>query len=251
MAKIEGTVSDDCRILVYDTNDGSLEVDQLVSTGSYSFLQLTDYNKHVTAIRQSDGKALAYGDVPPVPSPDPVNITFYVTDDLDDAYCRAPDKMFRSVTYILFGYGGGNTYKCYTRFLNVGIPVGSIINNAYVRFRNDASANGSVTINVACEDVDNAARPGSSSVANWNEFNNRPLTSSSVPWSFSTSTGGANVDTPNIKSAVQEVIDRPGWSFNNALNVIYSYTSGGYTHLASVTNTTWDGPEIHINYTAW
>ena len=69
MSYISGTLSEEARLLVYDTGTNALIYDQVVAAGAYSVDNTSADNKHVTAISTSTGKALSYGDVVPAGTP--------------------------------------------------------------------------------------------------------------------------------------------------------------------------------------
>lgn len=245
MSKIEGYLTEDSRILIYDNNANSLVVDQVVNSGNYSFVGLTVFDKSVIAIRESDGKSLAYGNVTPVPSPDPISPIFSPASasSRDDGYGREPDRLY--VDDIIMGYTGTNLYKAYVRFPGVTIPKDAVIDSAYVRFTIDDRYKGVVVLNVACENTDNSA-----TLTNWDNFKNRPLTSSPASWSFSTmaNSDGDVKNTPSIKTAVQSVVNRPGWVAGNALLVAFTYVSGTFVSIFGSEQVNYDWPQLRIVY---
>ena len=244
MSKIAGSLSDDSRLLIYDTNDNSLVVDEVVNSGDYSFGGLTIFDKHVMAVRESDGKTIGYGNVTPIPSPDPVNVIFSPVTQQDDGYGREPDRMYNQD--ILMGYTGTHTYKTYARFPGISIPKNATISSAYVRWVVYDRYLGSVVMSIACENVDDSA-----ALTTWDNFKNRPLTSSPVTWNFSTS-GNSNGDiknTPSIKDAVQSIVNRSGWVSGNALLVAFTYVSGGFlSFYPNVAGDPFDPPQLRITY---
>jgi len=48
-----------------------------------------------------------------------------------------------------------------------------------------------------------------------------PLTSATVPWTPEAASSGVSVATPELRTLVQEVIDRPGWAVGNHLGLVF------------------------------
>ncbi len=121
-------------------------------------------------------------------------------------------------------YEGGsaaNNQYVGIRFINVNVPPGSFITNAYLTFNHDSDNSGATNLVIRAEDTDNAA---TFTTANSN-ISNRTLTTATanwnnvVPWS-----GNNDYDSPNISNVIQEIIDRPGWAQNNELAIIITGT---------------------------
>jgi hypothetical protein len=63
--EISGTVSDDCRLVVYKESDWSEEYNEAQSAGGYTYYPPSNTARTILAVRDSDGKALSYGRVIP------------------------------------------------------------------------------------------------------------------------------------------------------------------------------------------
>ncbi len=110
------------------------------------------------------------------------------------------------------------------RFTNLAIPRGARITNATLSFMIEelSIAIGSVQINA--QNSDNA--PPFTTAAN--NLSSRPITTQPVSWSPSSWTSaGSFQTTSNLNGMVQQIIDRPGWSENNAIAFIVSGTTIG------------------------
>ena len=136
------------------------------------------------------------------------------------------------------------------RFINVGIPQGSTIVNAFVQFTVQSSDTTDITTEVPIngEAVDN---PSTFINVNSN-ITDRPLTTATINWdppSWPTA-GEAGVDqrTPNIAPVIQEIVNRPGWTSGNALVIILGITGDGQRRAASFEDNR-DGPVLHIEFT--
>ena len=96
-----------------------------------------------------------------------------------------------------------------------------------------------------------AADNPSTFTTNVNSISSRSLTTNSVSWMppiWTTSqASGADQQTPNLSSIVQEVVDRAGWSSGNSMAFILS-GSGERVAESGDKNSDPDPPELHIVY---
>lgn len=125
------------------------------------------------------------------------------------------------------------------RFTNVTIAQGSTINSA--TFSLSPGANNDANGALHCEDIDDC--PDLATLAD--VFDTR------VPRATAASTAYVEEDVPNpdtvdITSAVQEVIDRPGWSSGNALGVLLI----GNSDITKSLYLSGGAPTLTIDYTA-
>jgi len=132
------------------------------------------------------------------------------------------------------------------RFVNVTIPQGETIDNAYIQFQVDETNSGASSLTIEAEAVDDAAQ---FTTADY-DITSRPRTTASVLWTppVWTTVGerGPDQRTVDISSLVQEIVNRPGWSSGNSLAIIIS---GGGTRTAEAYEGDPVGaPELHIDY---
>jgi hypothetical protein len=132
------------------------------------------------------------------------------------------------------------------RFIDIRIPPGSTVVNAYVQFQVDEISTGTTSLTIQGEDIDNALTFGSAA----GNISSRPLTAASVPWSPPdwTITGDAGPDqrTPDISSAIQEIIDRQGWARGNAIAIIITGT--GERVAEAYEGDSSGAPLLHVDY---
>lgn len=119
----------------------------------------------------------------------------------------------------VFGsYYGDTANRSFLRFVDVTVPAGATITAATVTVRSIYAEPGTVQARFGCEAADDATAPTGNP-----ELKARPLTvARSARWTITAATWnvfGPKV-TPDLSAAVQEVIDRPGWSTGNALTVM-------------------------------
>jgi Secretion system C-terminal sorting domain len=107
------------------------------------------------------------------------------------------------------------------RFQNPGIPLGAEISAAYIQFTADKSLN----INPAFIEIHGEAADNSSTfVKVINNISNRVNTNSMVPWtpanSWITNEAAVKQQTPDLTSIVEEIINRPGYQYNNPITLL-------------------------------
>jgi putative CocE/NonD family hydrolase len=104
-------------------------------------------------------------------------------------------------------------------FESLQIPKGALIQAAHVQFQADESTSSSVSLVIQGQASDDAAIFSTST----GDISNRPRTGASVNWSppaWSAGQAGAAQRTPDIKSIIQQIVNRPGWSSGNDLAII-------------------------------
>jgi hypothetical protein len=161
----------------------------------------------------------------PVPTPTPPPGTYIITSGPDDATQHS--SWFDSAgAYVYIGsrsdaigpYAGG------FRFNNVAIPPGSYISSAYLKLTQYTNYNSpAVSLKVAADDVDNS--PTFSDAASGPL--NRTLTTAQVDWDIPVWNGDQQYTSPDIKSVIQEVVNRGGWASGNSLSVIVACDDTG------------------------
>ncbi|MFC1600669.1 6-bladed beta-propeller, partial [Patescibacteria group bacterium] len=133
------------------------------------------------------------------------------------------------------------------RFNSVDIPQGATIQSAYIQFSVDETTSETTNLTIHGEDSDSPNTFSSSD----NNISNRTKTSSSVSWNPSSWTtrwddGGPDQQTSDIRSVVQEIVDRPGWSSGNSLVIMISGT--GKRVAESYNGYPSKAPLLHIEY---
>ncbi len=106
------------------------------------------------------------------------------------------------------------------RFNGLDIPQGAVITNAYVQFQVDEVDTGAATLQIHGEDTDNALEFSRS------KFNvsSRQATTATVAWSppewLTVGAAGADQQSADISSIIQEIVSRAGWTANNSIALI-------------------------------
>lgn len=100
-------------------------------------------------------------------------------------------------------------YLGYFRFQNITVAQGATIQSAF--FKPYQSSSTTRTLSVKGVDKDNAGAPTSGSDLD-------DLTTASIT-DFTSGTGSGQKTSPDIKTIIQEIVDRAGWSSGNALMI--------------------------------
>ena len=151
-------------------------------------------------------------------------------------------------------YDGSTLQIVGLRFTGVSIPQGATIQSAYIQFTTDESQTGTtVNVRIRGEASDDAA-----AITNGNSnISSRADTTASVSWSaipgWSTvPESGANQKTPDIKTIIQEIVNRGGWTSGN--DILIQIDNNGSTASTRRTAEPYEGgstyaPQLQITWT--
>jgi len=131
------------------------------------------------------------------------------------------------------------------RFTTLSIPAGATITRAYIQFTSRKVDQGAASLTVRGQTVDN---PGTFLGTSGN-LSGRSRTTAAVSWSppsWGMGEVGAAQQTPELKTVVQEIVDRPGWSSGNALVIVITGT--GVRVASSYDQSPAEAPLLHIEY---
>ena len=119
------------------------------------------------------------------------------------------------------------------RFTGVNIEQGAEVVSAFIQFTDDEGGSGTTDLYIKGHDVNNASNFSESD----DNVSNRSRTSARVNWSpenwDNSGESGSDQKTPNLKTIVQEIIDRGGWNSGNAMVFIIEGTSTSNTRTAT------------------
>lgn len=107
---------------------------------------------------------------------------------------------------------GGDNYSAW-RFNNVTINQGTTITSAYLKIKADETKSDNITFYIKGIDEDDTANFSSDPIS-------RSTTSAQVSWNINGQTAETEYTSPDIKTVIQEIIDRGGWSNGNDLGLI-------------------------------
>ena len=133
------------------------------------------------------------------------------------------------------------------RFEDVAVPQGATITDAFIEFA-AASANSDATsLVITAENVDDSTTSFTPVAGN---LSSRAVnsTSASVNWdTVEAWTQDEHYLTPDIKTVVQEIVNRSGWCGNNAM-AFFLQGGSGLREAVSYDGNTAAAPVLHINY---
>ncbi len=183
----------------------------------------------------------------PVPTAAPTTVNVPVSTYVDDAEMNTSDgTMYLSSTSLEMTRDNrfARDQSVGLRFLNIPIPPGSVITNAYIQFEAMSANSETTSLAIQAEAVDDSApykytaynlssRPLTTAVVNWDNI---------PPWTVV----GSKQQTPDLTPLLQEVVNRPGWVFGNNLGFVINGT-GTRTAVAYDTNPA-SAPVLHVEF---
>ena len=142
---------------------------------------------------------------------------------------------------------GGSKQEVGIRFNDITIPQGAIISSAFVQFTVDETDDDPTNLTIFAEDVDNSVTFDDDN----DNITDRPKTTTSISWSLipawnTVGESGNDQKTPDIKTIIQEVIDRSGWNSGNSISIII--TGDGERTAESYNGDSSKAPQLIINY---
>lgn len=102
------------------------------------------------------------------------------------------------------------------RFSGLEIPKNATINSAYIQFTADENQSGTSNLVIYQENTADAA-VFTTTTAN---LSSRQKLSTTVPWatpSWTKNNAGVNERTPELKTLVQQIVNKPNWAIGNAM----------------------------------
>lgn len=133
------------------------------------------------------------------------------------------------------------------RFQNIQIPPGSTITNAYIEFTAIATLTGAMNIEIAGENVDDAAAFTTTAL----NISGRSKVSQVVNWGPADWVANNTYRTDDLKNIAQKIVDRAGWMSGNDMAFIFSNQSASIYKRDAYA---WDqdsakAPKLHLEYT--
>lgn len=166
----------------------------------------------------------------------------------DDAEQKTSDnKVYLDSSDLEMMHDGSTEQIVGVRMRSLSIPQGTTITNAYLEFEVDEEKSGDLTISIYGHDTDSAKTFESKK---WN-ITDRSLTSAKVDWFITTSPSvNSTMQTPDISSIVQEIVDRTGWVSQNDMAFIFKLKtrSGGATRTFESHNGENSKTRLYIEY---
>jgi hypothetical protein len=167
-----------------------------------------------------------------------------VSDNADDSYYRTNSggtpSLSNNANDIMAGRFGDDEKAAGSqmRFLNVTIPQGATIDTAYLTLHSD-NGNSSTTVNskIRGVDADNATM-ATTTGGGAGSFENPPFTDAVVNWdNIGAWVNDVDYNSPEIKTIIQEIVDRVGWSSGNAIVIQWDDIDLRSTQMGTVIRT--------------
>lgn len=162
----------------------------------------------------------------------PTTVTNQIAASGDDCYARESSTFTSTSTNNWVGHYNSTSYnyRSMMRF-QLNVPQGVTIDSAYMEQHSDGDLTGGtwpLETEIAAEDTDNATQ-----IADYTDFTNREatLTTAKVNWDVPSGWGSSDVwhQSPDIKSVIQEIVNRPGWVSGNWVNIWWGPRDPNYT----------------------
>lgn len=166
----------------------------------------------------------------------PVELERQVETSTDDCL-RWLTSSYWNLTHpsMLAGASSATTFEMGSgmRFTNITIPNGAIITEAHLTLRCSVARTGeTVNTRISAEDVDNAPTFADDRDAFDTRWANR--TAARVDWdAIPVWSTGTNYDSPDIKTVIQEIVDRPGWNSGQDIVIFWEDFEDRSSHTAA------------------
>jgi len=148
-------------------------------------------------------------------------------------------------------YDGSTLQIVGLRFTGVTVPQGATIQSAFIQFSADEVQQGTTTVRIRGQAADNAAAFTTTAF----DISARADTTAAVTWGpipgwDQIGEQGPDQKTPDIKTVIQEIVNRAGWVSGNymVITVDNSGTASGNRRTADIASTT-VGPQLQITWT--
>lgn len=190
---------------------------------------------------ENDGTLLEIalgGSAPPPPS----GTDWRISAGSDDAEEKTGGSMSLTSGDLELVYDGG-LQTVGLRFRNVTIPKGASIAAAWIQFQADEAQSEATSLVIRGQAADNAATFTTTS----GNISGRPRGAATVNWSpaaWTVGAAGADQRTPDLRSIVQEIVNRSGWASGNAMAFIITGT--GHRTTRSIEGSASGAPLLHI-----
>lgn len=164
------------------------------------------------------------------------------TDDVEER--TANGSIYVTSTDLELTQDGVNAQIAGMRFLDVGIPPGATIVDAWIEFEVDEVTSGATSLTIRAEDIADAA-PFTTAAY---DVSSRTLTTASTPWNPPAwNAANAKKVTPSLNSMVQELVDRSDWLADNSM--VFVVSGSGSRIAESADGEPANAPLLHVEYT--
>ncbi|MDH3194040.1 MAG: hypothetical protein OEM40_06985, partial [Acidimicrobiia bacterium] len=177
----------------------------------------------------------------------PFSLTALITTGTDDAEEGATGSMTLGSSDLEL-VEETSTQTVGLRYSSLAIPPGASITSAYIQFRSDEVHSGPTNLTIAVQAADN---PGTFTTTPGN-ISSRLTASTTVAWAppawTATKLTGPAQATPDLSAVLQQVIDRPGWAYGNA--VVFIISGSGKRVADSFEGGANNAPQLYVEFGA-
>ncbi|OHB75795.1 MAG: hypothetical protein A2Z25_13275 [Planctomycetes bacterium RBG_16_55_9] len=198
---------------------------------------------------EPDGTTIHKGNIWSFTVVNEITVEYQVSSSEDDGYVLGDASQHLDTNYLRVGSYSLGEVRYYTSgmvFRGVNVPQGAEIVRAHLRIRSyDSRLTGIVYGQLQAEATDNAGAFGG-----FHQIASVPKTNAAVNWDHVEPWSADEwYESLDIAKVVQEVVNRGGWSANNALAILYSTRSeGGYRNFSSFDRGNDSAPVLEITY---
>lgn len=166
----------------------------------------------------------------------------------DDGIINSLSQYSNSGTSLASGSTSGITFNNWLRFQNVTIPKDAPIISATLTVVASNSDTGTTNLKIAGEAADNPTAP-----TGYANYNTRVLTTAQVDWDITDNwTAGDIINSVDISTIIQELVNRAGWSSGNALNIfVRNDSSSNYRRIVAYNGTPAQAAILKVTYTEY
>jgi hypothetical protein len=151
-------------------------------------------------------------------------------------------------TLYIGNFVGYENRNLFFRVTGVTVPKNATISAAKIQYRaNAAGTSTSCNTRIHLNAADNATAPTSNADAE-----SKATTTAYIDWTIGTWASGTWYDSPDIKTAVQEIVNRSGWASGNAMMILHKNngsSSSSYRVASAYDNASIYAPKLVIEYT--
>jgi len=152
-------------------------------------------------------------------------INLQVSANEDDGYSYSGGYNFTDKLYTNLMLIGGaadtlinqGSLSIWMLFKNVAVPQGVTILESILTYTSVLDSTDVITTKVYANDVDNAVAPTS-----YNIWQNKVRTTAYTDWALGSWLRDTEYDSPDIKSVIQEVVNRVGWVSGNDILILHN-----------------------------
>lgn len=173
--------------------------------------------------------------------------TFQYVTTAADLWGNSSDGIIDTDDILEFGAlsSGGQPDRVWIPFV-VNLPKIPVVTSAYLKIVGAQTRSDVLDLKFGCEAVDNAVAP-----ANWGDLSAKPFTTAVTFTGIATNVVAGTEYLVDIRTAVQEILNRAGWAFGNTIAVLAvddGTSNGDFHRFAAFEHVTYAAPILEITF---